>query len=465
MTDKQWNEFLDKLDFVELTERWNLLPLHWLDDEPPASLSDSAKHLVAELLEARAVDDEKAREEIVREASSRYRERLSHQAVTLDSRLTPPGSRVTLSFMNLNQLGEGDCLIATGAWDRVGYRIAEAAHPGGEHIEKVGDNPVRTEPGKLNFRHLLLFPDKGTPSPRSFRSLCEKTLRQARGLGARSISMAHLHLPQTGLADRFAAAEVVSAIRQMLRESPGVTVDILAFTHRNFEDYDHWFESLKSLMKAEEPETETEPQPTDTTDPDASSYEVSETLRNLARRSSDFASEATASVRNWFAKADKEAEPESKPALASFDFSQRQILNSLYFKRPVQEREWSPEQPEQHYLQCLIETIRCESGESDAAQLLPTLQEAWRMLGPHHPLHRYYRLLAFRLQSPVDSGFLESLLKEARDWEDLPLVGFLHRIGEDTSDDPANRPLAPVYPAGSRTSALSSANWERKEQL
>jgi hypothetical protein len=452
VTSTQWNEFLDKLDFVQLTDRWNLLPLHWLDQDLPGHLSDSAQDLVAGLLEAKNIEDKDKQLECAKTVCEEYRSRLASQSLSLDSRLTPPGSRVTLSFLNLKRLGEGDCLITLGAWDRVGHSIAESAHPGADHTENVGDNPVRKEPGELHYRHLLLFPDKGTPSPRSFRGLCEKTFRQARGLGARSISMTHLHLPQTGLADRFAAAEVVSAVRQMLRESPGTTVDILTFTHRNFEDYQHWFESMKSLTRAEDGASETAPPPADRTEQNTT--DVGETLRNIARRSSDLANEATASVKGWFSQSNKEPEPTTASEHVGFSYFERQVLNALYLKREVEDREWSPEKPDEHYIHCLQETIRCEAGVSDAAELVPTLRESWQILGPAHWLHRYYRLLAFRLQETPDVDFLDSLIHEAKQWDDQPMLAFLLQRREDTADESSNLVLPPVYPAGSRTSAL-----------
>ena len=97
MTVKQWNEFIDKLDFAELTERWNLLPLHWLDEEFPPDLNELSSDLAASLLDLRAIEDEDERLEQVKNVCREYRRRLSGQSLSLDSRLTPPGSRVTLS--------------------------------------------------------------------------------------------------------------------------------------------------------------------------------------------------------------------------------------------------------------------------------------------------------------------------------------------------------------------------------
>ena len=92
MTETQWNEFLDKLDFVELTDRWKLLPLHWLDQNLPDEVSDSARDMVAGLLQAKTNDDEAQRLEQVKAVCQEYRNRLSSQSLSLDSRLTPPGS-------------------------------------------------------------------------------------------------------------------------------------------------------------------------------------------------------------------------------------------------------------------------------------------------------------------------------------------------------------------------------------
>ena len=58
MTEKQWNEFIDKLDFAELTGRWNLLPLHWLDEEFPPGLNELSSDLASSLLDLRAIEEE-----------------------------------------------------------------------------------------------------------------------------------------------------------------------------------------------------------------------------------------------------------------------------------------------------------------------------------------------------------------------------------------------------------------------
>jgi len=453
VTETQWNEFIDKLDFAELTGRWNLLPLHWLDQSIPTDIPELEGDLAASLWELKSVEDEGDRLERVRAVCREYRRRLSTQPLTLDSRLTPPGSRVTLSYLDLENLGEGDCLITLGAWDRVGYFIAEAAHPETEHLESVGESPVRIEPGLLNFRHLLLFPDKGTPTPRSFRNLCEKTLRQARRLGARSITMTHLHLPQTGLADRFAAAEVVSAVRQMLRESPGVSVDILTFSHRNFEDYRHWFESLSSLSRAEYGDERATEEPPREAEPE-SLFEVGDTLRSFAKRSSEFANEATASVKGWFSQATREKEkPLPSTGGPDFGYRHRQALNSLFFKRDV-EGDWDQQDSVEHYILCLAETVRSELGEAEVnlAELISSVRESWQILGPENPLRRYYQLLSLRLQDKPDPELVNSLLQEAEVWDDRPLLAYLRHFGEDKDEAASNRPLPPVYPAGSRNS-------------
>lgn len=333
MTDQQWNEFLDKLEFVQLTDRWSLLPLHWLDDELPEGTSELSGDLVAGLLTAREIDDEEEKEQRVIEVCRAHREALSEREVTLDARLTPPGSRVTLAYLDPLKPGRGDCLITVGGWDRVGYKLAELAHPGEEHPESVGDAPRRVEPGELDFQHILLFPDKGTASPRAFRSLCEKTFRQARGLGARRLVVTHLHLPQSGLADRFAAAEVVSAVRQMLRESPGITVDIRIYSHRVLTDYLHWFESLRALSR---PEDDDEPAPTvalEELQPEVTS-EVVDTLKNLARRGSSLANEATQSVSRWFSQT-RQHEPVTKSHWVGFDYDEQQLLTLLYLQKSV----------------------------------------------------------------------------------------------------------------------------------
>lgn len=453
MTEQQWSEFLDKLDFVQLTGRWSLLPLHWLDGDFPEQSSELSRDLVSGLMEIRDQHQGAERDQEVATLCQEYRSRLAGHSIALDSRLSPPGSRVSLSYLDPQNLGQGDCLITVGSWDRVGYLVAKAAHPEEEPVENVGENPVRREPGQLNYRHLLLFPDKGTPSPRAFRSLCEKTLKQARGLGARHISVTHLHLPQTGLADRFAAAELVSALRQMLRESPGTSVDIRVFDHRNFEDYRHWFESLKELSKA----TDTADRGVESETPmgEDAAFEVGDTLRNFARRSSDLASEATASVSRWFSQSRPE---ELAPApWGGFSFSQQRVLNQLYLKRLVgiDETFLDPERDDlsDHYLRCLLRTVNLEVNQNqDLEELRSEINEALESLNPSHPMRRYFQLLQVRLSKDLDSALRQEMIQTAQAWDDRCLLKYLSASQEDTLSVGANLARPPVHPGGSRPS-------------
>jgi len=450
---ENWKEFLDKLDFVQLTDRWSLLPVHWLDEDLPEELDELSRDLAQGLLEIHSGGgDDEEKMEAYQAVCREYRSRLSARPIHLDARLTPPGSRVTLRYLNPEDLGQGDCLITTGAWDRLGHLVTEKAHPGGEHLEAVGEEPVRQEPGELPFRHLMLFPDKGTPSPRAFRNLCEKTLRQARGLGARHFAITHLHLPQTGLADRFAAAEVVSAVRQMLRESPGTTVTLLVFSHRNHEDYRHWFESLKDLSRSTRSEYDKEAPEPEPEDPEAGP-EVGETLRNFARRSTAFATEASASVSRWFRGQQEEDRPKS--AWLGLTFQQQQRANLLYLGRVDELEEVTVGEeldPVELYLYYLERAVRAEGSEQSETDLADSIRATSRSLDDRFPLKRYFQLLLWRVRGEDDQagaeGLLSALRQAAEQWEDLPLRSYLQTIEEDRGVE-GTKLRPPVTPAGS----------------
>ncbi len=349
MTEQHWNEFLEKLDFAQLTSRWNLLPLHWLDDTPPPGLDADEEALYRGLLALPKEGEPASRESEVKELVSLYRQGRSTRGVSLDATLTPPGSRVSLRYLDPERLGQGDCLITVGSWDRLGHYIAQQAGLDDESGEP-SENPIRREPGKLDYRHLVIFPDKGAPSPRSFRALCEKTLRQARGLGARRLSITHLHLPQPGLPDRFAAAELVSAIRQMLRDGGGISVEILVLTPANFEDYRHWFDSLAAMSRGQAAEpghaVSPGPEPAESETPAESAEPVlANALRDIAQRTSSLAQEAGRGMTSWLNKASGWAAPLSPslpeaPAAPRWPasaleptFEDQQALNLLYLGR------------------------------------------------------------------------------------------------------------------------------------
>ena len=454
VTAQQWNEFLDKLDFVQLTGRWSLLPLDWLDESLPEETHELGRELVSSLLDIRELEDEERRQERLITVCAEYRRGLSALSLSLGATMCPPGSRVSLHYLNPEDLGQGDCLITVGSWDRVGHLVAQLASPDGEHLDSVGAEPVRREPGSLAFRDLLLFPDKGTASPRAFRSLCEATFRHARGLGGRHLSLTHLHLPQSGLGDRFAAAEVVSAVRQIVREGPGTTVDILVFSHRNFEDYKHWFESLGALGTNSPKFEKVSSQPRS----EPRSIDVADTFKDLARRSSSLATEASASVNRWFSGG--QGEGAEGAGRRQFDFRERSLLNELYLKElsvEANETDWANLDPIQSYLRCLQETLRWEL-EREGLDEPPTfiVQNVTRLasnLGESHFLHRYFRLLTFRLsrhQEVASSSLLSDLLSLARRWDDGPLEQYLVSFQEEREKLEINYPKAPVAPAGSR---------------
>lgn len=347
MTQKHWNDFLEKVNFAELTSRWSVIPLQWLDDTPPEHLGIAEEALYRGLLEIATAKGGEVDLERVSQLVKSYRKALSSYTMLLDPELTPAGSKVILRYLDPDDLGAGDCLISLGPWDRVGHFIIEKA--GLKDEEAVsGESPARRDGGGLNYKNLLIFPDKGTPSPRAFRTLCEKTFRQARGLGARRLALTHLSLPQTGLPDRFAAAEVVSAIRQLLREVDGITVEIMPFTAGNFADYRHWFLSLAALNKGGD-SAQASQQPSLGPGADSTSEAnpvFGQAVRDIAERTTSIAGAAGREVVGWFRQARSSlielAEPspqaEWDPAAGlkpddfeiSLSFEQQQALNLLY---------------------------------------------------------------------------------------------------------------------------------------
>ncbi len=383
MSEQHWNEFLDKLDFAQLTSRWGLLPLHWLDETPPPRLSEEELALYKGLKALPRELDEEQRFQQIHALVKSFRAARSSRSLSLDASLTPPGSRVTLRFLDPDDLGQGDCLITVGSWDRLGHWIAQRAGWDDESQES-SENPVRKEPGELNFRHVLVFPDKGTPAPRAFRSLCEKTLRQARGLGARRLSITHLYLPQPGLPDRFAAAELVSAVRGMLRESGGgLVVEILVLTMSQFEDYRHWFDSLAALAKGEESPAPPASEPLEAEDP--AEPVLANTLRDFAQKTSALAQEAGRGVTGWLrgaTAAPSPAAPETasaqgqaplRPTNATLEleYEDQQALNHFYLGQ------WEAAQAYQE---------RWTQHDSLVAVYLAALSKTLHVLSRHQPV-------------------------------------------------------------------------------
>ncbi len=455
MTQQHWTEFLDKLDFAQLTSRWSQLPLHWLDDSAPQGLSAEEQALYEELRSLPKELEEGEKTEKIHRSVQRFRQARAARTLALDPSLTPPGSRVVLRFLDPDELGQGDCLITVGSWDRLGHLVAQRAGWADESSES-SDNPTRKEPGELAYRHVVIFPDKGTAAPRAFRSLCEKTLRQVRGLGARRISITHLHLPQPGLPDRFAAAELVSAVRGMLREGGGgISVEILPLTASNFEDYRHWFESLAALSRGESVPESAGPEREPTPDHQENLDQFGNTLRDLAQKTSALAQEAGRGVTDWLRSASAPssvervepatvATPVAVPSFQELTFEDQQALNLLYlgqvekaqtFVERFQENsliglyltalsktteflvkftpvEETPSEPVKkkgrgkkkppdvdETVEVSVSDLRTVSSEeqSEYAKLRAELLSTAQSLGSSNTLARYFQLLAWRL--------------------------------------------------------------------
>lgn len=464
VTDTQWSEFLDKLDFVQLSGRWSMLPLHWLEEEPPEDLSEAETALFEALLELKDSEEDEREPELIKLAQE-YRRKLASTPLTLDASLCPPGSRVNLRYMDPTDLGHGDCLVTVGNWDRVGHMISELAG-GEEEVPEGQEAPVRREPGALSYRHLLIFPDKGTPSPRAFRSLCEKTLRQARGLGARRITVTHLHLPQPGLSDHFAAAELVSAVRQMLRDGSGMSVEIMTFNHRVYQDYKHWFLSLKQLTKSSDESPQDDPIPDDPTPGDAALVpDVAGAFKQFAQKTTSLAQEATSQVSGWLKNQTGPGHGEGEmPTRFRPSFEERQDLNAIYLGLWKEvEPDWSEETLSGLYLKALYAVVRsldqpeedADAKERELALLREEVLNRSAQLGYTHPLSRYFKLLAYRLDLqdvPNKAIALQAELSaEAEAWDDSPLAAFLQGQDPESEVENESAQLIPVYAVASRS--------------
>ena len=367
----------------------------------------------------------------------------------------------------------------------MGHFIAQKAGQE-EQTGEPSESAVRKEPGDLAFRHLLIFPDRGTPSPRAFRGLCEKTLRQARGLGARRITITHPHLPQPGLPDRFAAAELVSAVRQMLRDGSGITVDIVPLTRAHYEDYQHWFLSLKALAQSS-PEESSE-QTSSARPPEPSAVEtdgapdVASVLKDLAQKTTHLAHDASREVTSWLRGATPSTSPTPMTSVAiQCTFDEQQALNLLYLGRweeaEAHRHGWSRDTLVELYLSALVRVVshlRGSSSQGTREETSPLLEESEYLdlrshllqtaerLGVSNPLTRYFQLLAWRLDGDrpdADADRLEEdharLLRAAWAWEDNSLLAFLRHVGQERESDAAKRAAlgyVPVFPSGSRVS-------------
>ncbi|MGE0487900.1 MAG: hypothetical protein AB7S38_01665 [Vulcanimicrobiota bacterium] len=235
-----WNEFLDKCEFVYLTDHPRGVPLDWLQELQNFTPADPFEaELLARLSQAEP---------------DQFRSIFSSFLARRGPTTLMQAPKVPLRLVLEDPTSEpADVLIACGDWDRVGQYVLERAGPTAAEFwaSQPQDVPVGVDPGKLPCLKLILLPRIESASPRDLRNLCKKALAMAGQVEARRVVMTHVPSTHPELSDEFAAAEVVSAARDFLLGHKEASLRLAVFHRRTYPHYLRWLKTLGATQPLE----------------------------------------------------------------------------------------------------------------------------------------------------------------------------------------------------------------------
>lgn len=230
MSDELWQEFLDKCEFVYLTEHPMGLPWAWLEELEDFEPADPIER---QLL----TDLRQAEEQQWKPAYNLYLERRNEAGRMAASKIglrLNPGDPLIFG---------GDALICAGSWDRMGAYLLKKAGVEAQPSNK----PVGYDASGLSFRRLIVMPEDAKGGPRQLRKSLMEALTMAYFDGCRNMVVTHLPAAAGQFSDDFAAAEVLGGSRAFLMEQTLAQVRIVAFGRRLYPHYQRYMHSLGAL--------------------------------------------------------------------------------------------------------------------------------------------------------------------------------------------------------------------------
>lgn len=248
-----WNEFLDKCEFIYLTSHPRGVPFDWLEQLGDFTPED---HLEAELLERLP----QAGSEGFRELFGEFVERRAQLTLVSDPRLP---LRLVLGDPTAQ---DGDALLVPHDSDYVGPYAVKRAGLGEQYEARLVERPTIVEVEAMPFARLVLLPRLVKARARALREHCRAGLEAAVEAGARTLVLTHIPCVSPDFSNDFAAAEVISAAREVLRQHPGTRIRLCIFQRAIYALYRRWLQALHSSAapETEEPGPETARAPSGT---------------------------------------------------------------------------------------------------------------------------------------------------------------------------------------------------------
>ena len=228
-----WQEFLDKCEFVYLTDHPLGLPWDWLEE-----IGDFVPEVKEEaaLLKNFTSSDDPAAE--WKGHFSQYLRRLGER-----TRWSLPKIGLRLC-MGDPMAHRGQALICPGEWEAMGEYILRAT---GVSVESSSTELVGSAGGEGPYRRMIFLPEEPECTPKQLRHRFKEALDMAFFDNCQEIVATHVPSARGQFADDFAAAELVGASRLFLMQHPKCRVRLVILRRRLYNYYERFVTSLGAI--------------------------------------------------------------------------------------------------------------------------------------------------------------------------------------------------------------------------
>lgn len=237
--DELWSEFLDKCEFIYLTDHPMGVPMDWLGRLEGFTPEDP--------LEARLLEE-------LREAGE-FRGPFTSYLKAREEKTLVADPRLQLRLVAGDPTTEPcDALLVPHDSDYVGpYALKKAGLEEQFHGRLVEEPQVIATP-EQPFARLVLLPRLDSPEARALRLHVRKGLMAARQAGAKMLTLTHIPSVSPDLSEEFEAAEVISVARAFLREFSDSRIRLTVFRRATYPYYRHWIEALGGALPPKRPQ-------------------------------------------------------------------------------------------------------------------------------------------------------------------------------------------------------------------
>lgn len=228
-----WQEFLDKCEFVYLTDHPLGLPWDWLEE-----IGDFVPEVKEEAALLTAFQESEDPAEDWRGHFRQYLRKLGER-----TRWSLPKIGLRLC-MGDPMAHRGQALIAPGEWESMGEYILRCTEVA---VEPSDSELVGSGGGQGPYRRMIFLPEEPECTPKQLRHRFKEALEMAFFDNCQEIVATHVPSARGQFADDFAAAELVGASRLFLMQHPKCRVRLVILRRKLYAYYERFVTSLGAI--------------------------------------------------------------------------------------------------------------------------------------------------------------------------------------------------------------------------